>query len=195
MDYKIIKNFISGTEQNKLIEWIINNKNTPGLFKDAGMAGSNRVTTRYSKDFSFPEVAYKIQRRIIDQLKFKDFKLPKYHHGIVASYAGENDAIHKHRDPQWYPPYETLHCNLMLQKPIEGGKPIINKTDIDLNERDLWCYYVSKVPHGSSKVIGTRPRLMYVFGFCVEYDLFSTKNRRIGLERENSFTTIPSQCQ
>ena len=168
MDYKIIKNFVSGDEQNELVEWIINNKNTPWLFKDANMKG-NRITTRYSKDFSFPDTAYKIQKRIIDQLKFNDFKLPKYHHGIVASYAGENDTVFEHTDPQWYPPYETLHCNLMLQKPLEGGKPMINKKNIDLDERDLWCYYVSKVKHGSSKVIGSRPRLMYVFGFCIDY--------------------------
>jgi len=171
MDYKIIKNFVSENEQNKLVEWIIDNKNTPGLFKDAGMNFSNRVTTRFSKDFSFPEVAYKIQKRIIGQLKFKDFKLAKYHHGIVASYAKEHDVVFEHMDPQWYPPYETLHCNLMLQKSLRGGKPIINKINIDLDERDLWCCYVSKVPHGSSTIIGTRPRLMYVFGFCVEYDL------------------------
>ena len=174
MDYKIIKNFISEIEQNKLVEWTINNKNTPALFQDPDMPGSNRVTTRYSKDFSFPEIAYKIQRKIIGQLKLKNFKLPKYHHGIVASYAGEHDAIFEHMDPQWYAPSETLHCNLMLQKPLGGGKPIINKIEVDLDERDLWCYYVSKVPHGSSKIIGKRPRLMYVFGFCTEDNLFST---------------------
>ena len=171
MDYKIIKNFISEKEQNELRKWIVDNKNTPGLFQDAGMKG-NRITTRYSQGFSFPDFAYKIQKRIIDQLKFKDFKLPKYHHGIVASYASENDTVFKHLDPQWHPPYETLHCNLMLQKPLKGGKPIIDKETIDLDERDLWCYYVSKVEHGSSKVIGKKPRLMYVFGFCINYESF-----------------------
>ena len=172
MEYKIIKNFVSKKEQKKLIDWIINNRNTPGLFSDANMNG-NRITTRYSKDFSFPDTAYKIQKRIIKQLKLKDFKfkfkLPwDVNHGIIASYAGENDICYEHTDPQWYPLSDTLHCNLMLQKPLGGGKPIINKKEIDLNERDLWCYYVSKVPHGSSKVIGKRPRLMYVFSFCIK---------------------------
>ena len=146
MEYKIIRNFVSQEEQTDLIQWIINNKDSSWLFKDANMDG-NRVTTRYSKDFSFPEVAYSIQKRIINRLKFKDFKLPKYHHGIVASYAGENDTVFEHTDPQWYPPLDTLHCNLMLQKPIEGGKPIIEKEEINLIERDLLCYYVSEVNH------------------------------------------------
>ena len=39
MEYKIIKNFVSKDEQKKLAEWIINNKDTPGLFKDAGQKG------------------------------------------------------------------------------------------------------------------------------------------------------------
>jgi hypothetical protein len=102
MDYKIIKNFISNEEQNDLIRWIMNNKNNPELFKDANMKG-NRITTRYSQGFSFSDIAYRIQKRIIDQLKFKDFKLPKYQHGIVASYAGENDTVFNHFDPQWHP--------------------------------------------------------------------------------------------
>ena len=42
MDYKIIKNFISSEEQNDLVKWIMNNKNNPELFKDAGMKG-NRI--------------------------------------------------------------------------------------------------------------------------------------------------------
>ena len=52
MDYKIIKNFISREEQNDLVKWIMNNKDNTELFKDANMKG-NRITTRYSKKFSF----------------------------------------------------------------------------------------------------------------------------------------------
>ena len=86
--------------------------------------------TQATIPFLRSKIVYKIQKRIIDQLEFKDFKLPKYHHGIVASYAGENDTVFEHTDPQWYPPYETLHCNLMLQKSLQGGNPIINKKNI-----------------------------------------------------------------
>jgi hypothetical protein len=65
----------------------------------------------------------------------------------------------------------------MLQKPLEGGKPTINKKSISINEKDLWCYYVSKVSHGSSKIMGNRPRLIYVFGFCVEYKPILKRNK------------------
>ena len=171
--FNIIKNFVSKEEQTELAEWILNNKDTTGLFKDAGMKG-NRITTRYSKDFSFSPLVYKLQKRIIEKLKFKNFKLPPYQDGIVASYAGENDTVYEHQDPQWHPPYETLHCNLLVQKPVAGGHPIINKKKIEVEERDLWCYYVSKVPHGSSKISDKKPRLMYVFGFCVDDNLLST---------------------
>tara|TARA_R110000744_G_scaffold354381_2_gene460777 strand:- start:339 stop:863 length:525 start_codon:yes stop_codon:yes gene_type:complete len=169
MDYKIIKNFISREEQNDLVKWIMNNKDNTELFKDANMNG-NRITTRYSKKFSFHDTAYVVQKRIIDKFKFKDFKLPEYNDGIVASYAGDKDTVYEHFDPQWYPPKETLHCNLMLQKPLEGGKPFINRVNINLDERDLWCYYVSKTAHGCSQTKGSKPRLMYVFGFCIDYE-------------------------
>ena len=172
MDYRIIEKFVSEEEQSELTNWILNNKNEKWLFKDAGMEG-NRITTRYSSDFSFPQTAYNIRKRIkeylVNKFKFSDFKMPKFHDGIVASYAGEKDFVYEHKDPQWYPNYETLHCNLMLQKSLEGGEPIINKKSIKLNERDIWCYYVSKVKHGAAKVLGSKPRLMFVFGFCVKY--------------------------
>jgi len=170
--YKIIKGFISEEEQSELIKWVADNKNNSNLFRDAGMGG-NRITTRYSKDrFLFPHSAYKIQKRIIDLFNFEAFILPhnwsKFMHGIIADIGGEDDYCFEHTDPQWYPPYETLHCNLMLQKPIEGGEPIIGKKEIDINERDMWCYYVSKVKHGSSKNIGNKPRIIYTFGFCIK---------------------------
>jgi len=173
MDHKIVKDFATKEEQEELINWILNNKDSSWLFTDAGMGG-NRITTRYSTEFSFPETAYIIRKRIkkylINELKLiDDFKIPKFQDGIVASYAGENDTVYEHKDPQWYPSYETLHCNLMLQKSLKGGEPVINKKRIELRERDLWCYYVSKIKHGAAKVIGNKPRLMFVFGFCVKY--------------------------
>lgn len=172
MDYRILKSFVSQNEQKDLVDWILNNKDENWLFKDAGMKG-NRVTTRYSAGFSFPESAYEIRKRIGEHLykeyKFPDFKVPKFHHGIVASHAGENDFVYQHKDPEWYPSYQTLHCNLMLQTPEKGGEPIINEKEIKLDERDLWLYYVSKVKHGAAKVLGKKPRLMFVFGFCVKY--------------------------
>ena len=130
----------------------------------------NRITTRYTKKyFSHPESAYKIQRRIIDKLKIGSFIFPNTMHGILADCAGEGDTVYEHTDPQWYPPRETLHCNLMLQKSINGGIPIIEGEEIDLNEKDLLCYYVSRVKHSSSEVVGKRLRLLYTFGFCINY--------------------------
>ena len=135
--------------------------------------GGNRITTRFSTNFSYPDIAYKIKKRVtkylIDIFKFNDFKEPKFHHGMVASYASHNDVCIEHLDPQYHDFYETLHCNLMLQKPLKGGEPIIEDEYVNLNERDLWCYYVSKVRHGAAKVTGNIPRLMFVFGFCVKY--------------------------
>ena len=130
----------------------------------------NRVTTRYTKTFfEHSNSTYNIQRRIIDKLKIGSFIFPNVMHGILADCAYENDTVYEHIDPKWYPPRETLHCNLMLQKPIGGGIPIIEGKDIHLNEKDLLCYYVSKVRHSSSKVIGNKPRFLYTFGFCINY--------------------------
>ena len=168
MNYRTIKNFISDKEQSELINWVTENKDSY-LFRDAGMGG-NRITTRYThKFFSHTESAYNIQRRIIDKLNINSFIFPRTMHGIVVDCAKEDDIVTEHKDPQWWPPRETLHCNLILQKPFGGGIPLIENETIELDEKDLLCYYVSKVNHASTKVVGDKLRIIYSFGFCINY--------------------------
>lgn len=171
-NYKIFKNFLPEKQCNILSGWILENKDK-SFFKDAKMNGI-RLTTRYSNDndFIFPKESYKIKEKIINKLKIKNFYLPDFKDGMVASYALPGDTCYNHKDPVWKNNTKTLHCNIKLTDST-GGNPIIENKKINLKKGDMWIYPVSDVIHGSDLVTGTIPRTMWVFGFCItqeDYD-------------------------
>jgi hypothetical protein len=171
-NYKIYKNFLTEKECDILSKWILENKDK-SFFKDAGMNGI-RLTTRYSNDneFVFPKESYKIKEKIINKLKIKNFNLPHFKDGMVASYAEPGDTCFNHKDPVWKKSTKTLHCNIKLSDNT-GGNPIIEDKKLNLKKGDMWIYPVSDVIHGSDLVTGTISRTIWVFGFCItqeDYD-------------------------
>ena len=165
-NYKVYKNFISDLECDELNHWILDNKDTP-IFKDANMGGI-RYTTRYTDpdSYLYPKVSYQIQERIISILNLVNYKLPPYKDGMVASHALPNDTCFPHLDPEWYPNKKTLHCNVALTH-FNGGESQIENENIKLDRRDLLCYYVSEVKHGSTLILPPNYRNLWIFGFCV----------------------------
>jgi len=162
---KILPNFLSDAECNELASWIIGNHHT---FVDANMGG-NRKTTRYlTSDLQFPKTALEIRKRIKEHLKLEDTVRPPFMDGMVASYAGPGDTCYGHKDPKWHDIHHTLHCNVIVQKPKSGGNVVIEEKEYDMPKGDLICYYVSDLKHSVNEVRGDVPRLMWVFGFCVE---------------------------
>ena len=166
-NYKIYKNIISNIECNILNNWILENKDTP-IFKEVNMGGIRRSTRFTESDsFKFPKLAYELQERIISILNLKNFIFPPYKDGMVVSYALPGDTCYEHKDPQWDPNKKTIHCNIALTN-FEGGEPYIeNEIITNFNQRDMICYTVSEVNHGSQLITGNISRNLWIFGFCV----------------------------
>lgn len=171
MDVVRIKNFISKEDCKILSKWILDNSHKP-FFKSANMGG-NRKTTRFSTDenFSYPKKVLNIRKKIINKFNLQENEknniYPPFKDGIVASFAEDNDTCFEHVDPVWVEGYETLHCNIITQAPEKGGELLINKKEYIMKERELFCYVVSKNSHEVLKVKSKKPRLMWIFGFCV----------------------------
>jgi hypothetical protein len=167
-------NFISLNESQELSNWILQNKDKE-IFKDANMEGK-RITTRYSTDinFEYPKIVKDIRNKIIDLLDLReeeDNKIyPPFKDGVVASCAFAGDTCYEHIDPIWHNGFHTLHCNIITQAPKKGGNLILNGVLEQMNERELNCYLVSKLPHSTNLVSGSKERLMWVFGFCIQED-------------------------
>lgn len=166
-----IPNFITPDEAKILTAWTLQNHNE-AYFLDANMGGT-RKTTRYSPeyDFQYPEIALKIRQRIVDLLCAQDLEehcvRPPFKDGIVASYAPPGDSCFEHVDPVWFDGMHTLHCNVLSQAPEAGGIVYVEGTPYEMQERELFCYRVSRDKHGVTEILGNKARCMWVFGFCV----------------------------
>ena len=176
-----IKNFISKESSKILSNWTLNNSDK-FFFKNANMGG-NRKTTRYStnENFSYPNEALKIRKKIINRFNLQENEkhaiYPPFKNGIVASFAENNDTCYSHKDPIWIENYETLHCNIVTQAPEQGGELVINGEKYIMKEKELFCYRVSKNNHEVLQIKSKKPRLMWIFGFCVNEQQWKNINQ------------------
>lgn len=165
-------NFISREEAREMSSWVLSNKEN-NFFTNANMGGV-RLTTRFSShdSFEYPSIVLSIRKRILNLLDLHEeesFNIkPPFKNGIVASCAFPGDTCYEHVDPIWHQGFNTLHCNVVTQSPDNGGQLILNGVVEPMQELELCCYLVSKVPHSTTLIGGAKERIMWVFGFCVD---------------------------
>jgi hypothetical protein len=171
MNIACFPDFILVQEAQEMSNWILEN-NQRSFFKNANMGGI-RKTTRYTngENFEYPNIVKHIREKIVNFLNLQESELsgliPPFKNGIVASCAFPGDTCYSHVDPVWVAGYHTLHCNILTQEPENGGHLILDKQTKIMKQRELVCYLVSKDEHETTKILGDKLRLMWIFGFCV----------------------------
>lgn len=176
MNSLIINQYIKNQKDLDCInEWVISNyKNeyfNVSTMNELGTRFTTRQCTNRKKDhlFDYPKVFYKIQNKLC-----KDFNLEKYNkaligkNGIVTGIGFEGDYISEHVDPIWFDNTQTYHFNFITKKPVTGGITVINNHPHEIFPGDLLIYNVSKCSHYVTKTFGNIPRILCVFGFCIE---------------------------
>ena len=169
-NYYTYDDFISESESEALGQWILDNYQNNN-FKKAGHPGTIRKTTRFSKSIEYPDQAYTIQKRI-DALITELFKLdmivrvPDFPDGMYGSYGFKGDACQIHTDPRWIKNYITYHFNIMLST-YQNGDLYVNHNLVKLKKTDAVLYPVSELPHYTTELTGSEPRLFWCFGYCV----------------------------
>ena len=173
----ILRNFLFGDDVNALNQWTLDNRHQE-YFEDACMDRNNpgtRFTTRFPNEevapnINYPEVAHKVRQRIINYFHLENYKSPpSYSHGIVNGIGYNGGKIEKHIDPTYYPNTKTIHFNAITQQAEEGGHTIIGGVEYtDVNSKDLLVYQVSEIHHEVTSTKGITPRILWVFGFCLD---------------------------
>jgi hypothetical protein len=128
-------------------------------------------------NFNFEENGSGLGRRFVTQETapywkeaFSEFSLtPDCVEPIFKNLTGNNYMdgafIYPHTDPA---PEGFVHtrCNVMLKKPPQGGNPIIDGEEFNINEGDLWLNLASLELHESTPIYGGE-RLIFSFGGLV----------------------------
>ena len=91
--------------------------------------------------------------------KFKNLTGNNYMDGVF---------VHEHLD---FAPEGFVHtrCNLMLRKPLDGGNPILDGEEINIEEGDLWLCLASLEVHSTTPIFGGE-RLIFSFGGLVPFE-------------------------
>lgn len=182
MYVKVVKNFLFEHELEILNSWTLENwKNY--YFSDANMDpyhSETRFTTRMGNEsiakdsgvvINYPEVCYNIQDRMVNFFRLHDCKSPpSFYDGIVNGIGFSPGIIEEHIDPVYIDGTHTLHCNVVSQNSISGGITTIEGIEYPVENGDLLMYIVSKHYHYVSEIQGNIPRILWVFGFCIDDD-------------------------
>ena len=139
-----------------------------------------RFTTRFPNEsvapsIDYPDAAHIVRQRIVNYFNLNEYKSPpSYSHGIVNGIGYAGGRIEEHIDPTYYPHTKTIHFNAITQHADGGGHTIIGGVEYnDLDTTDLLIYQVSEVHHEVTVTEGDTPRILWVFGFCLD-------NKKIG---------------
>jgi hypothetical protein len=169
VEFDVEADFISKEEAKELMLWVDNNEYNDKLFPKVSEAGpsDNRVTTRFAKESAFPDVAFRIQKRILDKYHYKDFvdiEPIGAGTGMIAIkvYPGDQGSF-PHVDPK-LKGRDAVRCNIVLQNAEVGGLLRIEGEVMSTPDRALHAYNVTKLLHHITPTEGSTCRYVWLFG-------------------------------
>lgn len=156
------ENFIGEDERLALVAWV--ERMTPYLVinKKGPFRRSAQVRKLPTIDPHFDIV----RRRVMHVLNLPEDTPVEEELGAYISVISPGGVVHRHRDPT---PAGTRHlrCNLFLQLPEKGGRPIIADVPLNVAPRTLLAFYPSDLIHYSEPFEGDARRVLLSFGYTV----------------------------
>jgi hypothetical protein len=159
----VVRKFITSVEQSALLHWA--EDQFAGNHLKSNPAGPNRYFARYEESDPVPDLFWQIRRRAVSTFSVTDYEdEPRFKCFLGCN--TEGGFIQEHRDPS--PPGKRhVRMNIMLSKPLGGGRPVIEGRTLNIQERDLWCFYPTLMLHSSTPVAGNRKRFVLSIGILV----------------------------
>lgn len=173
MRLEIARKFLTTAECGLLNAWALDGVKNGWL--DVGISRGHttqkRLTSRMcGPKFTTPPEILAISQKIRKYAGVVSSPLVLGHgkDGIVVSCTFDGGDVYAHRDPRCFSGLATLRCNVLTQKPQNGGDLYLGDTKVDLEEGDLHCYLASEHTHSVTKVQGPVPRVLWMFGASVQ---------------------------
>lgn len=107
-----------------------------------------------------------VRCRVMGKMGLAEDTLTEQRLGAYLSIISPGGVVHRHRDPT---PEGTRHlrCNLFLQLPEKGGRPMIVDVPVNVAQRSLLAFFPSRLEHSSEPFEGDRQRIVLSFGYTV----------------------------
>lgn len=94
--------------------------------------------------------------------------------GVVS----DGSSVHEHVDVhkgEW--PHTRI--NILIQKPIEGGMPVIDGVEYNIEQSQCWINKASSWVHSTTIVKGSIDRIVLSLGTCISNENFNSIERDI----------------
>jgi len=157
-----------------ILDWCLKESNRDKYFRDPNYHGGNVLGQTNLDNINielmrggFPyESLIAIEKEILEHYNFEEiYRDPVF--GTMISYSIEGHEVHTHSDKNAGMNIHT-RINLMLSKPDDGGNPVIDNVEIDVEENTTWHCVAGYYRHSSTKVKGNKPRLVISFGYQID---------------------------
>ena len=160
----IVRQFLSGAEHAALLDWANDQFATGQL--NANKSGPGRYFLRYAEgDRRVPSVSDEIRARAIATFGVREYEEePRFRCFLGCN--TEGGYVHEHVDSE-PEGRQHLRLNILLSRPVAGGLPIAGGRTLDVDERDLWCFYPAALRHASTPVEGPRHRFVLSIGILI----------------------------
>lgn len=163
--------FITKEEQSELLLWTefnshlfeVNRTNSDFI---GAPYGSRQIGILTKIENSPLILVKKIKDRVIEIEKINDW-ISDPHFEDAIGINKEGGSIHLHTDSN-LEGYTHIRYNVILSYPTKGGHSIYNSKINELKERMVWRCVAGKVRHGSTPVIGNKPRITLTLGFQIK---------------------------
>jgi len=181
MRFERVKSFLSLDECAALNSWVdeaVQNKWMDKVLDPHSLENNVRVTSRFYGDrFVYPQLVLDVSTRIRAFCGVADKGIIEGHgrDGIVVSCTFPGGDVYPHADPMSKMFLAALRCNVMTRKADFGGVLHLENQPVELEVGDLHCYLASDHVHHVSKVEGSTPRVLWMFGAYVNSNDWNSK--------------------
>jgi len=152
--------------RNDIIDFSLDERNE--IYFIVNKANTNLPLRKYCVTDKYPDlkITQEIQefsRWAYRQIGVEDFIMEhKYGNFIGINFSG--GFVHEHKDPRNEKGFIHTRFNFLLQKPEQGGNPVIDGKEYVMEETQAWINLASEWMHGSTEVSGNRARIVLSLG-------------------------------
>lgn len=148
--------------QKNIFNFVYENYSNDDLFINNG-PGRKFYSTKTQTNFS--NVLKEHRRFYFSKLDLVDFKEePRFE--IFIGVNTENGLVHLHKDGT-EDGFVHFRLNFLVSKPEQGGNPVIENQEIEVEELEGWINLASEWMHRSTPVVGKKLRIVLSCGALI----------------------------
>jgi hypothetical protein len=132
-------------------------------FTKNGSEGVRRFCNLNKTNTELSEIVNDISNYIYTSLGVTDFD----DEPLFGNFIGVNNEtgfVHEHQDFRGHNGEWHVRINILIQKPIIGGMPVIQFKEYVIDEGDSWINFASEWTHKSTPVVGDKERIVLSLG-------------------------------